>query len=283
MWLQAIGVGEVDAEGIGDVESVGPVLGEPGRRQGPRLERGRRPGQPLLGIRRPQRRHRRPAGHPPAVEHLRGSRPLRRDHPLGEVVDRFAGPPHRVPAGRVAAAALATTASSVWARWRTTSATDHPAAADGLSHASSSSSSRIASSRSCSATRSSMISTAGRYRDARAEWSGGVGWGSVGLVGGHGVRVVGGRGGRVRRRWRAASMASAGWRPWRSDLRLCGSHSRLPLASAVIPPSVYGEAVVDVAVGDRLRRSRRGVGSGGRALGWRGAASPGRCAGGRRR
>ena len=54
------------------------------------------------------------------------------------------------------------------------------------------------------------------------------------------------------RRWRAASMASAGWRPCRSDLRLWGSHSRLPLASAVTPPSVCGDAVVDVAVGDRL-------------------------------
>src|SRR5690242_7899772 len=58
---------------------------------------------------------------------------------------------------------VATTASSVWARWSTTSATVQPSAADGDSHASGRSSFRMFSRRSCSATRSSKTSI-GRAR-----------------------------------------------------------------------------------------------------------------------
>src|SRR6266536_2711040 len=69
---------------------------------------------------------------------------------------------------RSAPATLAATASSVCARWSTTSAIVHPLAADGDAHSRSSRRPRMASSLSCSATRSSKTTMPGLCHAARA-------------------------------------------------------------------------------------------------------------------
>ena len=136
-----------------------------------------------------------------------------------------------------AAAALATTASSVWARWRTTSATDHPAAADGLNHVLV----ELVEDRLEPVLLGHEVvkDLHGRtVTRARAEWSRGVGWGAVGLVGDEGMESLAGE--VVELSALAGGFDDVGGlAAVEVGFAVVGFDSRLPLASAVIPPSVY--------------------------------------------
>ena len=84
---QPVGVGEVDPERSGDVEPVGPVLGQAGRGQRGRLERARHPRQPACRA----RRRGAPTGTPAVAarqrcEHHRRLGPLLAHHAVGRVV-----------------------------------------------------------------------------------------------------------------------------------------------------------------------------------------------------
>ena len=109
---------------------VGPVLGQPGRGQGGRLQRPRRPSHCGRGRRGGGRRGR-PAGPPATARTPRPARPPLGHSELHPFVHRRAtgvgGGERPAAPGRV----VFTTASSVWARCSITSVTDHPGAADG--------------------------------------------------------------------------------------------------------------------------------------------------------
>ncbi len=157
---QAFRVGEGEVERAGDVEPVGPMLGQAGRGQGRRLERSGRPGQRparIGGLERGDRGTRRATCQRPntASDSARSARTMR-----SMASSSVSGPARCNPPLPLVSrpSIVATTASSVWARCSTTSDTVQPAAADGDIQASSSSSCRRASSRSCSATRSAKMS-----------------------------------------------------------------------------------------------------------------------------
>ena len=84
------GVGKGDAERFGDIETVRPVLGEPGRGQRRRFERRFRPLQPPVGIGGAQGSDGGAAGETPTFEDHQRVRPFSSNLTLDGVIDRLA-------------------------------------------------------------------------------------------------------------------------------------------------------------------------------------------------
>ena len=101
---EPVRVGEVDLERPGDVEAVGPVLGQAGRGEGGRAQGGGRPAEAHRRICGPQRFDRRaPSGLPPR-EHRGGSGVIRSYLGVDQLVDRHRAVPPRAVVGRGAGA-----------------------------------------------------------------------------------------------------------------------------------------------------------------------------------